>query len=111
MIAATGTAPATARRPLRLNTVSRDALSNRNVLCRRRPPMSVQWLNEDWMFDFGPVGVAAPSECFVECDWGGARAFIGIGRVALNQLAGVALPGGEPAQWPMPVLLAALEFA
>ncbi|WP_395687942.1 type III secretion system cytoplasmic ring protein SctQ [Caenimonas koreensis] len=98
-------------RPLQLATVSRDALSSRNVLCRKRPPMSAQWLDEDWTFDIGPARQAVPSECFVECDWGGARAFIGIGRASLDQLAGLALPGDEPVQWPVPVLLAALEFS
>jgi type III secretion protein Q len=99
------------RRPLRLSTVSRDALSNRNVLCRRRAPMSAYWLEDDWQFDFGTARPAAPSECHVECDWGGARVFIGIDRASLNKLAGRAMPGDEPADWPQPVLLAALEFA
>jgi type III secretion protein Q len=52
-----------------------------------------------------------PSECFVECDWGGARLFIGASRAALDRIAGLAMPGTQPADWPMPVLLAALEFA
>lgn len=99
------------RRPLRLSTVSRDALSNRNVLCRRRAPMQADWLEQEWSFDFGTARAAAPSECFAEFDWGGARVFVGIDRASLNKLAASAMPGDEPAEWPMPVLLAALEFA
>jgi type III secretion protein Q len=47
----------------------------------------------------------------VECDWGGARLFIGISRASLDNLAALSMPGEEPSEWPMPVLLAALEFA
>jgi hypothetical protein len=99
---------ALSRRPLRLPTVSRDALSNRNVLCRRRAPMFAEWLGEEWLFDFATARAAAPSQCYVECDWGGARVFIGIDRASLNKLAGKALPGDEPSDWPTPILLAAL---
>jgi type III secretion protein Q len=104
---------ATLRRPMRLATVSRDALGVRNVLCRRRAPMEASWLDQQWMFDVGPAGGGEPSECFVEFDWGGARAFAGMDRASLDRLAAIAMPGGEesPADWPMPVLLAALEFA
>lgn len=98
-------------RPLQLSTVSRDALSNRNVLCRRRAPLPAYWLEQDWEFGLGPARTSGSSECFIECDWGGARAFIGIERGPLHQLAALAMPGTEPASWPMPVLLAALEFA
>ena len=100
-----------ANRPLRLATVSRDTLSHRNVLCRKREPLQAGWLNQEWSFDVGPARPAAPSDCYLECDWGGARVLIGIGRAPLEMLAGVAMPGDVPAQWPMPVLLAALEFA
>jgi type III secretion protein Q len=99
------------QRPLRLTTVSRDTLSNRNVLCHRRAPISAGWLNDDWSFELRPTRAAAPSECYVECDWGGARMLVGIDRASLDELASAAMPGPEPARWPMPVLLAALEFA
>jgi type III secretion protein Q len=98
-------------RPLRLPTVSRDTLSNRNVMCRRRAPVAADWLGRDWLFDVGPARTSAPSECFVECDWGGARVFIGIERRSLDALAMLAMPGTAPADWPTAVLLAALEFA
>jgi type III secretion protein Q len=97
-------------RPLRLAAVSRDSLSDRNVLCRRRSPMPVRWLDQDWLFDLGAGRPDTPSDCFLECDWGGARVFIGMCRASLDKLAGLSMPGAEPAQWPMPVLLAALEF-
>lgn len=102
---------ASPRRPLRLATVSRDALSNRNVLCRLREPMPARWIDQDWWFDFTTEREAAPSECYVEFDWGGARVFTGIARASLDSLAATAMAGTEPADWPMPVLLAALEFA
>jgi type III secretion protein Q len=98
-------------RPLRLATVSRDTLSNRNVLCRRRTPIAAHWLAQDWLFELSISRPAASSECFVECDWGGARVFVGIGRASLHELAGAAMPGAEPSQWPAAVLMAALEFA
>jgi type III secretion protein Q len=98
-------------RPLRLAAVSRDTLSNRNVLCRRREPMPARWLAQNWLFELGVARRAAESECFVECDWGGARVFVGLGRASLEGLAGAVMPGPEPSQWPTPVLLAALEFA
>lgn len=98
-------------RPLVLTPVSRDALSNRNVLCRAREPMTAHWMGLDWEFNIGPARPSTPSGWFVECDWGGARAFIGIDRGPLDQLAALAMPGAEPASWPASVLLAALEFA
>jgi type III secretion protein Q len=99
------------QRPLRLTTVSRDTLSNRNVLCHRRAPIAANWLEDDWTFELRAARAPAPSECFVECDWGGARLLVGIARASLDELAGAAMPGPEPARWPMPVLLAALEYA
>lgn len=98
-------------RPLQLTAVSRDALSNRNVLCRNREPLAARWLGRDWNFNFGPSRASNPSGHFVECDWGGARAFVGIDRGSLNHLAALVMPGDEPSSWPEPVLLAALEVA
>ncbi|WP_048439644.1 type III secretion system cytoplasmic ring protein SctQ [Caenimonas sp. SL110] len=96
-------------RPLRLPTISRDTLSSRNVLCRRRAPMEAFWLDDDWMFDIRASRPNAPSDRFVECDWGGARVFIGIAHASLDMLANLSMPGTSPAQWPLAVLLAALE--
>jgi type III secretion protein Q len=98
-------------RPFRLPAVSRDALASRNVLCRQRGPMAAQWLQQDWDFELAPKRDAAPSECFMECDWGGSRVFVGMDRESLHKLAAQAMPGADPVDWPMPVMLAALEFA
>jgi type III secretion protein Q len=95
---------------LRLATVSRDALSNRNVLCRKRTAMQARWLNEDWQFDLGAARESAQSEYFIECDWGGSRALVGISRASLHELAGMAMPGEAPARWPAEIMLAAIEF-
>ena len=85
------------QRPLRLAIVSRDTLSDRNSLCRRRAPIPVHWLELDWMFDLGPARAAVPSDCFVECDWGGARVFIGIGRGEhVKSIISDSLDGGWP---------------
>jgi type III secretion protein Q len=102
-------APLTAR-PLRLAIVSRDALSNRNILCRRRAAMHVGWLDEDWMFDLGSAYASEPSDYFVDCDWGGARVLVGISRESLHELAQMVMPGEPPARWPPPVMAAAIEF-
>jgi type III secretion protein Q len=97
--------------PLRLATISRDTLSTRNALSRRRAPMAAHWLAQDWMFELAAGRAAAEAaQCFVEFDWGGARIFVGIARESLDMLARIAMPGAEPTEWPMPVLLAALEF-
>ncbi|MBC7599802.1 MAG: type III secretion system cytoplasmic ring protein SctQ [Polaromonas sp.] len=98
-------------RPFRLPAVSRDALASRNVLCRQRGAMEAQWFEQDWRFHLTPASASTPSECFLECDWGGARAFAGMDRESLHRLAANAMPGADPVDWPMPVLLAALEFA
>jgi type III secretion protein Q len=102
-------APVTAR-PLRLTPVSRDALSNRNILCRKRAAMHVRWMDEDWMFDLGSVHAIEPADHFVDCDWGGARVLVGVSRSSLHELAGMVMPGEPPARWPAPVMAAAIEF-
>lgn len=99
------------RHPLRLATVSRDTLGNRNVVCRKREPMQARWLGQDWLFDIGPATAVAECSTYVECDWGGARMHVGVGSAALQRLAAAALPGDEPAHWPVAVQLAALEYA
>ncbi|HVZ45038.1 MAG TPA: type III secretion system cytoplasmic ring protein SctQ [Ramlibacter sp.] len=100
-----------AARPLALPNVPRDVLGTRNVLCRCRTPMEAHWLGEDWMFELCVAREAAPAECFVEFDWGGARVFVGLGADALDRVTARCMADAEPADWPMPVLLAALEYA
>jgi type III secretion protein Q len=98
--------------PHRCRTVSRDALTDRNILCRRRAPALVEWQGATWSFELQPSRHENAGECaWVEIDWGGARLFVGCPAGTIDEIARRAVGVKSLAGLPLETTLAVIEFA
>lgn len=98
-------------RPARWTEVSRDELSHRNVLCRRRNPWTLTWLEREWRFSLLPVTQVPPAVRYLHVEWGGARVVLGLDEAVIQAITDVALPGRSLLSWPQDVAMAAIEFS
>lgn len=98
-------------RPARWPEVSRDELSHRNVLCRRRQPWTVTWLEREWRFRLLPPTRVPPAVRYLHLEWGGAQVVLGLDESVIQAITDVALPGRSLLSWPQDVAMAAIEFS
>lgn len=93
-----------------LARVARDALSDRNVLCRRRLPVAFDALGGTWRLRLGPR--RAPRDAIgLSFDWGGASAQVRLPRGDVSLIVSAFLDAPVPANLPGEVLLATLGYA
>lgn len=98
-------------RPARWPEVSRDELSHRNVLCRRRNPWALTWLEREWFFSLQPLTSVPAAVRYLHVEWGGARVVLGLNESVIQAITDVALPGRSLLSWPQDVAMAAIEFS
>lgn len=98
-------------RPVQWPAISRDELSNRNVLCRHRDPWTLTWLDREWQMNLHPLCPVLPAVRYLEVEWGGAKVVIGLSQTTIDLVCAAALPGEPVLQWPRDVAMAAIEFS
>ncbi|MES3002889.1 MAG: type III secretion system cytoplasmic ring protein SctQ [Pseudomonadota bacterium] len=97
--------------PFRCPRVTRDALTDRNILCRRHVPARARWLGATWAFRVTPPDAISTASRWLEMDWGGARVFVGVSPSVLDDLARRFAGAESIAQLPQDIALAVLEAA
>src|SRR5690606_24517709 len=82
-----------------------------NVLCRRRDPWCITWLDREWRLRMHTATRVAPAVRYLEAEWGGARVIVGLSAAVIDAISAAALPGEDVLQWPQEVAMGAIEFS